>query len=372
MATVTLTPTPKTGVIAASDPLAYLQEPTVGSCAHTSFSLNGNNGSSGSPYQLYAGTYCGGISVNGNSWLHFNAGTYVLAGGGMIINGNSTMTGTGHYLLQHDRDGRLRRDYTQRQFAGEFQRTDVGLAGGNPVFSGSLDPEHRRGQHDKRKFEFDLRRGALLPDDSGHLQWQQQRQRLQHRSGGQAGDKWQRGNRQQLLVARGRLADKRRGAGRMSTLRTSSRTRRRREQCWHGQASVELALSVPLLLMMFLVVVETGRAFYIAISLSNAARAGVQYGSQNLTTAGDNAGMQAAAANDAPNLVAMTATATHFCVCSDGSRVDVPGDRLRREPSIVVHGSEYQRVVQAVDLIHGNSAADHGARQSHHARRPIK
>jgi Putative Flp pilus-assembly TadE/G-like len=28
---VTLTPTPKTGVIAASDPLAYLQEPTVGS-----------------------------------------------------------------------------------------------------------------------------------------------------------------------------------------------------------------------------------------------------------------------------------------------------------------------------------------------------
>jgi len=49
----------------------------------------------------------------------------------------------------------------------------------------------------------------------------------------------------------------------------------------HGQAAVELALSVPLLLMMFLVVVETGRAFYIAISVSNAARAGVQYGSQN-------------------------------------------------------------------------------------------
>jgi hypothetical protein len=88
-------PTPKTGVIAASDPLAYLNAPTVGSCAHTNFSLNGNNGSSGSPYQLYAGTYCGGISINGNSVLHFNAGTYVLAGGGMNINGNATMTGTG-------------------------------------------------------------------------------------------------------------------------------------------------------------------------------------------------------------------------------------------------------------------------------------
>jgi hypothetical protein len=92
---VTLSPTPKTGVIAASDPLAYVAAPTVGSCAHTNFSLNGNNGSSGSPYQLYAGTYCGGISVHGNAVLNFNAGTYVLAGGGMNISANTTMTGTG-------------------------------------------------------------------------------------------------------------------------------------------------------------------------------------------------------------------------------------------------------------------------------------
>jgi Flp pilus assembly protein TadG len=105
----------------------------------------------------------------------------------------------------------------------------------------------------------------------------------------------------------------------MSTTRAWNGMRRDRGRRWRGQASVELALSLPLLLMMFLVVVETGRAFYIAISLSNAARAGVQYGSQNLTTAGDNAGMQAAATNDAPNLVGMTATATHFCICSDGS-----------------------------------------------------
>jgi len=87
-------PTPKIGVIAATDPLANLQAPTVGSCAHTNFSLNGNSGSSSSPYQLYAGTYCGGITVHGNAWLHFNAGTYVLAGGGMVMSANTTMTGT--------------------------------------------------------------------------------------------------------------------------------------------------------------------------------------------------------------------------------------------------------------------------------------
>jgi len=92
---VTFTPTPKTGVIAASDPLAYLAAPTVGSCAHNSFSLNGNTGSSGSPYQLYAGVYCGGISVHGNAWLNFNPGTYVLAGGGMSISANTVMSGTG-------------------------------------------------------------------------------------------------------------------------------------------------------------------------------------------------------------------------------------------------------------------------------------
>ena len=102
----------------------------------------------------------------------------------------------------------------------------------------------------------------------------------------------------------------------MTTRRKSSWIRGHRSR---AQASVELALSLPLLLMMFLVIVETGRAFYVAVSLSNAARAGVQYGSQNLSTAADNAGMQSAASNDAPNLVNMTATASHFCICSDGS-----------------------------------------------------
>src|SRR6266481_2965814 len=88
-----LTPTPKTGVIAASDPLAYLQAPTVGSCAHTNFRLNGTTGSVDTPYELYAGTYCGGIGIGGNAWLHFNAGTYVLAGGGMSIGSNTVMSG---------------------------------------------------------------------------------------------------------------------------------------------------------------------------------------------------------------------------------------------------------------------------------------
>ncbi len=92
---VTLTPLPKRGIVAAADPLAYVQAPSYGACGYNNFSLNGNNGSSGSPYQMNPGVYCGGISVNGNSYLKFNAGTYVLAGNGININGNATLTGTG-------------------------------------------------------------------------------------------------------------------------------------------------------------------------------------------------------------------------------------------------------------------------------------
>ena len=86
-----------------------------------------------------------------------------------------------------------------------------------------------------------------------------------------------------------------------------------------GQASVELALSVPLLIVLLLVVVEAGRVCVVAVSLSSAARAGVQYGAQSLTTVSDTAGMQNAAKADAPNLTAMTATGSYYCQCSDGT-----------------------------------------------------
>jgi Flp pilus assembly protein TadG len=86
-----------------------------------------------------------------------------------------------------------------------------------------------------------------------------------------------------------------------------------------GQASVELALSLPLLISLLLVVVEAGRICLVAIALASAARAGVQYGAQNLTTVTDNAGMQNAASADATNLIGMTATGSHYCQCSDGT-----------------------------------------------------
>ncbi|MGH9615291.1 MAG: TadE/TadG family type IV pilus assembly protein [Acidobacteriaceae bacterium] len=100
-----------------------------------------------------------------------------------------------------------------------------------------------------------------------------------------------------------------------------------------GQALVELALTMPLLVLLLLGAAELGRLAYAAIETSNAARAGVQYGAQNHVTASDFAGMQIAATNDAQNVSGLTATAIHFCGCSDGtpstcSTGDCEGSRM--------------------------------------------
>jgi Flp pilus assembly protein TadG len=86
-----------------------------------------------------------------------------------------------------------------------------------------------------------------------------------------------------------------------------------------GQTVLELAIATPLLLTLLLGVVELGRLAYCAITTTNAARAGVQYGAQSLITASDTVGMQTAALNDAPNLAGMTATASFYCQCANGA-----------------------------------------------------
>lgn len=65
-----------------------------------------------------------------------------------------------------------------------------------------------------------------------------------------------------------------------------------------GQSLVELALTIPLLLLMLMGMTELGQICYGAINVSNAAKAAAQYGAQSSATAGDTAGMLAAAQNE--------------------------------------------------------------------------
>lgn len=84
-----------------------------------------------------------------------------------------------------------------------------------------------------------------------------------------------------------------------------------------GQSVVELALILPLLLVLLIGVIEIGRYAYFDILISNAARAGAQYGAQSLIQAADLTGITAAAHND--GLAAMTITTQQQCTCISGN-----------------------------------------------------
>jgi Flp pilus assembly protein TadG len=84
-----------------------------------------------------------------------------------------------------------------------------------------------------------------------------------------------------------------------------------------GQTVLELALLLPVLLVLCVGVIEFGRYAYFDILISNAARAGAQYGAQSLIQAADKNGIQTAARSDGLN--GMTVTPTQLCGCPGGT-----------------------------------------------------
>lgn len=98
-------------------------------------------------------------------------------------------------------------------------------------------------------------------------------------------------------------------------LRNEAQTRNRPR----GQALVELALALPVMLLLLGAVIDGGRLMFASITVAGAARAGAMYGAQNAATANDAAAMQQAALNDGANVTGLSATASHFCKCPNGS-----------------------------------------------------
>jgi Flp pilus assembly protein TadG len=87
-----------------------------------------------------------------------------------------------------------------------------------------------------------------------------------------------------------------------------------------GQSAVELALAIPVLVLLLVIGSDYARIFYASLEVNSAARAGVQYGSQTVITAADSIGMIAAAKTDAANLLNLTATASQ-CTCATSTAV---------------------------------------------------
>jgi Flp pilus assembly protein TadG len=86
-----------------------------------------------------------------------------------------------------------------------------------------------------------------------------------------------------------------------------------------GSILIEFALSAPLLLLLLAGVLNYAMALRVAIAVSDAARAGAQYGALTPSNAADIAGIAAAARNSAPELTGLTAEASRVCKCAGGA-----------------------------------------------------
>ncbi len=112
----------------------------------------------------------------------------------------------------------------------------------------------------------------------------------------------------------------------MTRLRAFARGLARLAAAEGGTSLIEFALVAPVLIFLLVGVVEVGRYTTFAVMASNAARAGAQYGAQNLTTALDTSGMSAAALKDAQNLPAFSAPANYLCSISGGALATCPSN----------------------------------------------
>lgn len=110
----------------------------------------------------------------------------------------------------------------------------------------------------------------------------------------------------------------------LSGIRAFLKRSRKRED---GQSLVEVAVTLPLLLLLVMGGVEFACLGYAAIEVSNSAKAAVQYAAQELALTQDTGGMQTAINNevtDVPGLAGATLqSATSTIACADGT---VPAD----------------------------------------------
>lgn len=92
-----------------------------------------------------------------------------------------------------------------------------------------------------------------------------------------------------------------------------------------GQALIETAITLTMLVIVLLGAAELGRIGYAAIQVTNAAKAAAQYGGQSRTSASDVAGIKLAAALEAsalPNLQTNVLTPNCFCANDPSTAVD--------------------------------------------------
>ena len=88
-----------------------------------------------------------------------------------------------------------------------------------------------------------------------------------------------------------------------------------------GHGAVELAIALPLLMLLVFGAGDFGRIFYAAITVSNAAETGALYGSANVGQAYNPTAISTAVTNDTKDLSGVTVASTTYCQCPDQSSI---------------------------------------------------
>jgi len=89
-----------------------------------------------------------------------------------------------------------------------------------------------------------------------------------------------------------------------------------------ASAVVEMAVVIPVLLLIGIGVGDYARAYATGIAVANAAKAGAQFGAQSTATSGDTAAINNAARQDGLDAGAVTVTSSRVCRCADGAVVN--------------------------------------------------
>jgi Flp pilus assembly protein TadG len=127
-------------------------------------------------------------------------------------------------------------------------------------------------------------------------------------------------------------------------METNQLLRKRRQR---GNALLEAALATPVLFLILCGVVDFGRAFYFTDIAAGSARAGTQYGMISSANAGNTAGMEQAAREEAAGVPSsiFSAAARFYCQNSDGSAATCSDTSTAEEYVEVVTHIKYSMLI---------------------------
>jgi len=99
----------------------------------------------------------------------------------------------------------------------------------------------------------------------------------------------------------------------------TNRVREKLRQNRRGTAIIELAIAIPVLVLLVIGVADFGRMFATGIAVANAARAAAEYGASSVANSANTSAINQAGMDDAADYGTITVTSSRFCRCPDGT-----------------------------------------------------